>query len=101
MGSRLFSSVVRYLTLSFASLAASVTRVSIAFQFRWALLRPAIVTPMTSLHSWTMSRKLINIRLMLRQLVRFIIFILHANRKQFVAELLADRLLKVKVVLLT
>mmetsp|Transcript_14085 Transcript_14085/g.33749 ORF Transcript_14085/g.33749 Transcript_14085/m.33749 type:complete len:246 (-) Transcript_14085:523-1260(-) len=69
MGSRLFSSVVRYLTLSLLSFAASVTFMSIAFQLRCALDRPAMATPSTSLHSLDLSCSvmLLNLAMRLRQ----------------------------------
>mmetsp|Transcript_33728 Transcript_33728/g.73661 ORF Transcript_33728/g.73661 Transcript_33728/m.73661 type:complete len:220 (-) Transcript_33728:394-1053(-) len=66
IGSSDFSSVVRYLTLSFASFAASVTRMSIAFQLRCACVRPAIVTPITSLLSFDLSCSVMELNLAMR-----------------------------------
>mmetsp|Transcript_35158 Transcript_35158/g.59219 ORF Transcript_35158/g.59219 Transcript_35158/m.59219 type:complete len:219 (-) Transcript_35158:573-1229(-) len=66
MGSKDFSNVVRYLTLSFASLAASVTRMSIAFQLRCACVRPAMVTPITSLLSPDFSCSVMELNLAMR-----------------------------------
>ena len=58
MGSSDFSSVVRYLTLSLASLDASVSRRSICFHALCACDRAAMHTPSTSRHSsvlvWSM-----------------------------------------------
>jgi hypothetical protein len=48
IGSRAFSSVTRYLTLSLASLIASVSLTSVAFQLRCDCDRAAVATPSTS-----------------------------------------------------
>mmetsp|Transcript_14323 Transcript_14323/g.34908 ORF Transcript_14323/g.34908 Transcript_14323/m.34908 type:complete len:207 (+) Transcript_14323:4684-5304(+) len=69
IGSSDFSRVVRYFTLSLLSFAASVTFMSMAFQFRCALDRPAMATPSTSLHSLLLSCSvmLLNLAMRLRQ----------------------------------
>ena len=54
-GSKLFSRVLRYLTLSLASFVASVTLTSMAFHCLLDLNLAAMLTPRTILHSFSLS----------------------------------------------
>ena len=66
MGSSDFSSVVRYLTLSFDSFAASVTFMSIAFHSLCACDRAAMDTPRTSRHSLDLSCSVMELNFAMR-----------------------------------
>ena len=67
IGSSAFSSVVRYLTLSLDSFAASVTRMSISFQRLCAADRAAPHTPKTQRHSRLFSCSITELNLAMRE----------------------------------